>query len=125
RFIIGRHDDELRFELGQHRHSINIKGLHPLFEQIFLKITLNMHSTLLMGRLGRFESNVMIWVKPSNKKLIDRAIRYVEYLLHHQNVFGFSYRDICYQLFEEAEHMTPSQSVVLRTVESLKKKKRI
>ena len=82
-----------------------------------------MHSTLVMGRYGRYESNVMTWVKPSNKKLIDRAIRYVEYLLLHQNITGFSYEAICYQLFEVAEKMMPDQSVVLLTVESLKKLK--
>ncbi|MEZ0224429.1 MAG: hypothetical protein ACAH83_07750 [Alphaproteobacteria bacterium] len=124
RFRVERHGDELRFELGNHRHAVKLGNLHPLFEHLFLKIALNMHSTLVMGRHGRFESNVMTWVKPSNKKLIDRAIRYVEYLLHHQGVMGFSYQDICYQLFEEAERMTPAQSVVLMTVESLKRQKK-
>ncbi|TAL28695.1 MAG: hypothetical protein EPN97_14270 [Alphaproteobacteria bacterium] len=124
RFGVERHEEELRFELGAHRHAVKLGNLHPLFEHLFLKMALNMHSTLVMGRHGRFESNVMTWVKPSNKKLIDRAIRYVEYLLHHQNVMGFSYEDICFQLFEEAERMTPAQSVVLMTVESLKNRKK-
>jgi N-acetylmuramic acid 6-phosphate etherase len=123
RFLVRRQGDVLHFELGDCRHAVSVAGLHPLFEHLFLKMALNMHSTLVMGRQGRYESNVMTWVKPSNKKLIDRAIRYVEYLLHHQNVLGYSYADICYQLFEEAEKMTPSQSVVLMTVESLKKRR--
>lgn len=123
RFLIRRQGDALHFELGPCRHKVSVAGLHPLFEHLFLKMALNMHSTLVMGRQGRYESNVMTWVKPSNKKLIDRAIRYVEYLLHHQNILGFSYADICHQLFEEAERMSPSQSVVLMTVESLKKRK--
>jgi len=122
RFVIERQGDDIVFTLAGHTHRVNVKGLHPFFEHLFLKMALNMHSTLVMGRGGRFESNVMTWVKPSNKKLIDRAIRYVEYLLLHQNVRGFSYADICYQLFEEAQKMTPAQSVVLLTVESLKKK---
>ncbi len=121
-FRIERCGDEMQFSLGNLRHSLNVSGLHPLFEHLFLKIALNMHSTLVMGRHGRFESNVMTWVKPSNKKLIDRAIRYVEYLLHHQNIMQFSYADICHQLFEEAERMTPAESVVLMTVQSLKKR---
>ncbi|MDI1229486.1 MAG: hypothetical protein PSY14_17555 [bacterium] len=121
-FRIERQGNEMQFSLGALRHSIDVSGLHPLFEHLFLKIALNMHSTLVMGRHGRFESNVMTWVKPSNKKLIDRAIRYVEYLLHHQNIMQFSYTDICHQLFEEAERMTPAESVVLMTVESLKKR---
>ncbi len=123
-FSITRQGDEMVFNLGKLRHAVNVRGLHPLFEHLFLKTALNMHSTLVMGRHGRFESNVMTWVKPSNKKLIDRAIRYVDYLLHHQNVLGYSYEDICHQLFEEAERMTPSQSVVLMTVDSLKKRRK-
>lgn len=122
RFRITRRGDLMVFELGALRHEINVAGLHPLFEHLFLKIALNIHSTLIMGRLGRFESNVMTWVKPSNKKLIDRAIRYVEYLLQHDNIQSFSYADICRQLFIEAEQMTPQDSVVLRTVAALKSK---
>ena len=33
-----------------------------------------------MGRLRRYESNIMTFVKPTNYKLIDRAARYVLYL---------------------------------------------
>ena len=124
RFAITRRDHALHFSLGKLQHSVPLRGLHPLFEHLFLKTALNMHSTLVMGRHGRYESNVMTWVKPSNKKLIDRAIRYVEYLLHHQGAMGFSYQDICYELFEQAERMTPAQSVVLMTVESLKSRKK-
>ena len=122
RFMIDRQGDMLCFTLNHCRHQVNVRGLHPLFEHLFLKMALNMHSTLVMGRLGRFESNLMTWVKPSNKKLIDRAIRYVEHLLHQQNILGYSYQDICYRLFEEAERMTPDQSVVLLTVESLRRR---
>ena len=125
RFVISRQGDEMSFTLGSLNCNVNVRGLHPLFEHLFLKLALNMHSTLVMGRYGRYESNVMTWVKPSNKKLVDRAIRYVAYLLHHQNILGFSYEEICYQLFYEAEKMTPSQSVVLMTVESLKKRRKL
>lgn len=123
RFVVERAGNEMHFTLNDRHHHIDVTGLEPLSEHLFLKMVMNMHSTLVMGRLGRFESNVMTWVKPSNKKLIDRAIRYVDYLLHHQNVMGFSYRDICHQLFIEAARMTPAQSVVMMTVESLKNKK--
>jgi N-acetylmuramic acid 6-phosphate etherase len=47
-----------------------------LVRHLVLKISLNLQSTLVMGRLGRFESNLMTWVKPANNKLIDRAARY-------------------------------------------------
>lgn len=42
-----------------------------------LKILLNSASTLIMGRLDRYFSNIMTYVKPTNYKLIDRAARYV------------------------------------------------
>lgn len=122
RFLIERHGRNLRFELESHRHSVDLYGLHPLFEHLFLKIALNMHSLLVMGRYGRFESNVMTWVKSSNNKLIDRSIRYVEHLLHNAKCFGFSYEDICYELFEQAAVASASESVVLKTVEALRKR---
>lgn len=122
-FRIERYGSEMRFDLEGIKHTLNLRGVHPLFEHLLLKCALNMHSLLVMGRLGRFESNVMTWVKPSNKKLIDRSIRYVEYLLHHQGVMGFSYEDICRELFVQAEGMTPKDAVVLMTVEALKKRR--
>lgn len=119
RFIVDRQGDEMCFTLGDLQHRIKVRGLHPLFEHLFLKMVLNMHSTLVMGRIGRFESNVMTWVKPSNKKLIDRAIRYVEHLLEYRGVTGFTYEEICYHLFEIADTMKPDESVVMLTVERL------
>lgn len=44
---------------------------------MFLKVLLNKHSTLVMGKLNKIKSNLMSWVRPSNNKLIDRAIRYI------------------------------------------------
>ena len=121
RFTIMREGDDLVFTLGEHRHALNVKGLHPLHEHLVLKIILNMHSTLVMGRIGRFESNVMTWVKPSNNKLIDRAIRYVQHLLAQDGIDRFDYNDICYQIFAEAENMRPDQAVVQLTRDALRK----
>lgn len=119
RFLIERRGHELHFELERARHSVSLRGVHPLFEHLFLKIALNMHSLLVMGRLGRFESNVMTWVKPSNNKLIDRSIRYVEFLLQNAGAEPVTYERICRQLFEEAEKIQPGESVVLKTVRAL------
>ena len=42
-----------------------------------------------MGRLGKIKSNFMIWVRPTNNKLIDRSIRYVKYLLdYYKHLFS-------------------------------------
>jgi len=58
----------------------------PLPETIFLldgvtrllvKLVMNTLSTCTMVRLGRVLGNYMVWVVPSNLKLIDRATRYI------------------------------------------------
>lgn len=89
------------------------------------KILLNTISTMVMGRMGRFESNIMIWVRPSNNKLIDRAIRYIAHLLTHQGQNGhkidLTYDDIAAALFSEMTHLNPNESIVLKTVESIAK----
>ncbi len=122
RFIITRDGGDMTFKLGPASHSIDVSGLPPLLEQLFLKLLLNIHSALVMGRLKRIESNIMTWVKPSNNKLIDRAIRYIEALLENDGITEFSYEDICYQLFEEREKMGPADPIVLLTYEVLKKR---
>ena len=62
---------------------------------------LNALSTCTMVRLGRVLGNRMIWVVPSNLKLIDRSTRYIAALS------GASYEDACRALFEVIEYMEP------------------
>ena len=50
--------------------------LDPL-TRVGVKMLLNALSTCTMVRLGRVLGNRMIWVVPSNLKLIDRSIRYI------------------------------------------------
>jgi N-acetylmuramic acid 6-phosphate etherase len=90
-----------------------------LFEHLLLKMLLNQHSTLLMGRLGRFESNLMTWVRPSNLKLIDRAIRYVSYLLAREGV-RVPYEEIAVRCFELMQDLGPDESIVLKTAASFR-----
>src|SRR5665213_179011 len=45
--------------------------------RVVVKLVLNALSTCTMVRLGRVMGNYMIWVVPSNQKLIDRATRYI------------------------------------------------
>lgn len=100
--------------------SFSVEKLHPLFEHIYLKLLLNTHSSLLMARLGRYEGNLMTWVKPSNNKLIDRSIRYVQALLEQSGENIFSYEDICYALFGELETLKVEEPIVLRTLKALR-----
>ena len=62
---------------------------------------LNALSTCTMVRLGRVMGNYMIYVVPSNLKLIDRAARYVSKLA------DLPYEDACRLLFEVIEYIEP------------------
>lgn len=53
----------------------------PLIRQSQMKYALNLQSTLTMGRIGRFHGNLMTFVRPTNNKLIDRALRTVRTLV--------------------------------------------
>ncbi len=95
-----------------------------LCEHLLIKCGLNAASTLIMGRLGRFKSNLMLYVRPTNKKLIDRSIRYVRILLEDEGIQS-TYEEVCYALLETFEHLPPNEPVVLRTFENLLKKKEL
>ncbi len=73
-----------------------------------------------MGRLGRYEGNVMTYVRASNNKLIDRSIRYIDLILRNKKISP-SYDDIAHFLFEMVEKTPADQSIVLATVEEIKK----
>jgi N-acetylmuramic acid 6-phosphate etherase len=69
--------------------------------RVGLKALLNAHSTCTMVRLGRVMGNYMIWVVPSNLKLIDRATRYIERLTK------LNYAEANHLLFEVIEYVEP------------------
>jgi len=69
--------------------------------RVGLKLLLNALSTCTMVRLGRVMGNYMIWVVPSNLKLIDRATRYI------QRLTGLSYEAANRLLFEVIEYIEP------------------
>ena len=69
--------------------------------RVGLKMLLNTLSTCTMVRLGRVMGNYMIWVVPSNLKLIDRATRYI------QKLTGLDYVQGNKLLFEVFEYVEP------------------
>ncbi len=91
-----------------------------LLDLIDFKMLLNTHSTLVMGRLGRFESNVMTWVRPNNYKLIDRTIRYASMLLERDKL-SFPYDKMAEVLFKIKLDVSADESVVEKLVSELKK----
>ena len=69
--------------------------------RVAVKLVMNALSTCTMVRLGRVMGNYMVWVVPSNLKLIDRATRYVIKLT------GLDYDAASALLFEIIEYVEP------------------
>jgi len=115
-------------ESGDREISLHIKGTEArlpraerlLSEHLLLKIALNISSTLAMGRLGRFSSNLMLYVRAANNKLVDRAIRYIGILLDDAGILEYSYDDICLALFATTAELAPDEPAVWRTFEKLR-----
>lgn len=105
----------LRLGLGRTGVVLPTAGRSALEEALLLKLALNTHSTLMMARLGRFDSNVMTWVRPSNLKLVDRAIRYVQSLSRPP----VSYRAAAAAVFAEKLTLDEGTSLVQRAVRRL------
>jgi N-acetylmuramic acid 6-phosphate etherase len=99
--------------------SFKFQSLDWLKANLLLKIILNAYSTLVMGRIGRFEKNLMTYVRPTNGKLIDRSLRYVRWLLEDE---GVKVKDdvILQLLFARLdEDSAKNESVVLNTFKQL------
>jgi N-acetylmuramic acid 6-phosphate etherase len=83
---------------------------------ILLKLLLNAHSTLLMGRLGRYEDNLMTWVRASNGKLIDRAARYVAILHRRRTGTELPYARAVEAVFAVRDDLGADEPVVLKAL---------
>jgi N-acetylmuramic acid 6-phosphate etherase len=99
--------------------NLPLKNSDPLWIHLVLKMLLNAHSTLLMGRLGFFQDNIMTWVKASNNKLVDRATRYILLLGKNQGHI-WDYQEVVKNIFKLQE-ITSSTPIVLRVLEEMKK----
>jgi len=69
--------------------------------RVAVKLVMNALSTCTMVRLGRVLGNYMVWVVPSNLKLIDRATRYITKLT------DLDYAAANALLFEIIEYIEP------------------
>jgi N-acetylmuramic acid 6-phosphate etherase len=123
-FDISRSGKSIKMALGDKVSYLQTGKLSLLHEHLLLKMILNIHSTLVMGRLGRYESNLMTWVRASNNKLIDRAARYVLLLLEKDGI-SCSYDHVICRLFEiigqclQGTGVNSDRPIVLETYRSL------
>jgi len=117
-FAIESSSRSLEFGFRDLDETFDLSGQNSLFDQLTAKMLLNMHSTLVFGRLGRFEGNLMTWVYPSNGKLVDRAARYTQILLKNRGL-DFDYDAIVRAQFACKENLSPKESIVHKTIEKL------
>jgi N-acetylmuramic acid 6-phosphate etherase len=118
---VARTNDELTLCLDGVDLAFSVAGLPTLAEHVLLKLLLNIHSTLVMGRLGRYDSNLMTWVRPSNRKLIDRAIRYVDELLRAEGGPALGYDELALACFREMEALGNHESIVRKTLAAIRR----
>ena len=70
-----------------------------LWHHLAVKLVLNTLSTATMVRMDRVIGNAMVWLSPSNKKLVDRGSR----LIAQQT--GYSYEQACIALHEAMDEV--------------------
>ena len=112
--IVDAEKNIMKFELGKASWEIAFGEMHYLGINLILKMIMNIHSTLVMGRLGRFESNVMTFVKPSNFKLIDRSIRYIKQILFEKFMMEVEYEEILKLLPQVANDLKEEEPFVVK-----------
>ena len=91
----------------------------PLAEQILIKLILNTHSLMVMGKLKRYEGNVMTWVRASNGKLIDRTVRYLEFLIQKRKLKPVPREKLIELIFEARENVKADEAVILKILEEM------
>jgi N-acetylmuramic acid 6-phosphate etherase len=119
-FSITELDGDIVFKLDELQSTIKLSD-DLLVNHLKLKLLLNTLSTLIMGRLNRYESNVMTWVKPANYKLIDRATRYSLRLLEIDDVI-VEYNDVAKFIFDKAKMPNSSNESIVRAAVNYFKK---
>ncbi len=98
--------------------------LDPLGSQILVKIILNTLSLVVMGRMDRYEGNVMTWVRSSNGKLIDRTLRYLDRLIAQRGLPHPGRDSLIGMVFETQARIGSDEAVILRVLEWIKSEAR-
>jgi len=104
---------------GYEQLSFSVPAGGLLCAHLYLKLLLNAHSTAVMARLGRCKGNLMTYVRTSNLKLIDRAVRYVRHLWKSETGTDIPYETVVRALFAIRPNLGPDEPAVLRVVEYL------
>lgn len=106
----------LKIQLDDIYVKFQIIPQNILLASLIYKLCLNAHSTIMMGRVGNFEGNLMLSLNPTNFKLIDRAIRYSQFLLKKHHNLNIDYKVVAEVTFQEIENLKPNESIVKKVV---------
>lgn len=117
-FDIDKTDTGFSLSFRENHWVCNTNKLTSFDLNIVLKLILNIHSTLVMGRMERFESNLMTYVRASNYKLIDRTIRYVRRLCELKGLIIPTYEETAKKLFEILPTLSDEDPIVLKIIEA-------
>ncbi|OQW53647.1 MAG: hypothetical protein A4S09_07015 [Proteobacteria bacterium SG_bin7] len=121
-FNIRDQDESISFEFRGAVANFPLKTEKLFLKHLILKVLLNTHSTLVMGRLNRYQNNIMTYVKPSCGKLVDRAIRNILFILKHSdNHLGVSYDELAYKVFQEMPQLHSSEAIVMKIISGITK----
>lgn len=106
---------------------------NALINQALVKLALNLQSTLTMGRIGRFHGNLMTFVRPTNNKLIGRAIGSLRVLAEQDLARHGTKSDLGWihgnwddeplliALFAAADRVSSNEPTVLQALELLRR----
>jgi N-acetylmuramic acid 6-phosphate etherase len=120
-YSIKRDHNQIIFSLDNLKH-VRPQSASLLVEHLLVKVSLNITSNLVMCRMGRVEGNVMMWVRASNNKLIDRVARYVQLFLERDGLIQhFNYDKIIEYIFACQENLSSDEPIVLKVLEKCRR----
>jgi len=122
-FLIPVRVDKDKASLSWDRKDEKVKSLPLLSFSLLLKMLMNRHSTLVMGGVGRYRSNIMTSVRPSNNKLVDRSIRYLDMLCQQQGL-KYTYAELARVIFTVKKEATPDSLLVEESLKKLERRAR-
>jgi N-acetylmuramic acid 6-phosphate etherase len=92
----------------------------PIGSQLLVKIVLNTLSLVVMGRMGRYEGNVMTWVRSSNGKLVDRTLRYLDRLIEQRGLPHPGRPSLVKMVFDTQASIGSDEAVILKVLERIR-----
>ena len=136
---VNKTDGAVSFEIANSNVRVDLATPPEILNDILLvniavKAVLNAHSTCIMARNGRVRGNVMLYVKPTNNKLIDRATRYVQLIIGNENKKRAAageaevpipdYKSIVRTIYETRPEMGPTDPVVVEVIRRIEERAR-